>query len=305
MVKKVIFMCACIILMLNCNIFAAENKKENINLYVNGEIFELVNEIINVNGYTHISVNDAKWLFGYNYNFDVVNSKVTLNYYEDKNNYISTKENKITTIDFFIGDANLGKAYLYDNTIYVPLRVMANRNYCDIKWDSKNYIINISYNIGNVFGKEIIKSVEYSNSLGFEYVFIIYNDKLYDTKSILMLECGGTTEHKFKNINDYLKSININFVLNRKFIDLNKEDYLILMEKINNLLNDEYRGNAYGIDSTGQSDFTCRIVDKNDNHETAFESWPWFDTTNEYRELKEYLKNLSGYSMEFITPYNV
>ena len=213
MIKKVIFICSYILLMLICNInniFSAENNNDNISLYVNDENFELVDGIINIDGYTYISVNDTKWLFGYNYNYDSDNSKVTLNYYEDKNNYVSTEENKMIAIDFFIGNANLGKAYLYNNTIYVPLREMAKRNYCDIKWDAKNCIININYNIGNIFGKEIIKSVEYSGSLGFEYVFIIYNDKLYDTKSILMLECGGTTERNFKNINEYLKSIKIN-----------------------------------------------------------------------------------------------
>lgn len=306
MFKKVILMFACMLFMLICNInniFAAENNKDSISLYVNDENFELVDGLINIDGYTYISVNDAKWLFGYNYNFDVDNSKVTLNYYEDINNNVSTEGNKMIAIDFFIGDANLGEAYLYNNTIYVPLRKMANRNYCDIKWDAINCIIKINYNVGNIFGKEIIKSVEYSGSLGFEYVFIIYNDKLYDTKSILMLECGGTTERNFKNINEYLKSIKINYVLNRKFVDLDEDEYLSLMEKIDNLLNDKYKGNADGIDSTGQSDFICRIVNKNDNYETIFESRPMFDTTKEYKDLREYLKSLSGYEMKFITPY--
>lgn len=277
---------------------AAENNKANIKIYVNDNIFELVNDTINIEGYTYISAVDAKWLFGYNCNYDEVNSKVTLSYYEDQNNNTDISVNEKRFVDLFIENANLGKAYLCNNIVYLPLRVMANRNECDIKWNTQDKSINISYNIGKLFGKEIICSVAYLDELS--YIFAIYSDEADATKSVLMLEYGGNLNHQFKDINEFFESINVNYIANRKFIDLDKENYLALMNKIDNLLTDEYKGNANGYISTSRCDFACLIINKNDNYETAFESRPTIDSTVEYKELKSYLKNISGYKMEFM-----
>lgn len=127
------------------NIYAYDNINiSDVKLYINNELYKFNKKPININGYTYINIDDVKKIFGYDYHIEEDN--LILNYNEQGN---------VINID------NLNEAYIYNNTIYVPVRLVANRNKCDIYWDIGENSINLNYNISDVFGREIIKTIVY------------------------------------------------------------------------------------------------------------------------------------------------
>lgn len=138
-------------------------------------------------------------------------------------------------------------------------------------------------------------------------MFAIYNNQIDASKSVLMIKYFGVFNYEFSDVKDLFGSIDIDDIVDRKIIDIDDKEYSELIEKINNLLNDELKGNdsTEGYDLP-RCDYDCHIIEGNDNYQSAFVRVPEIKTTEQYDELKEYLKILSGYEIKYTpTPAHI
>lgn len=301
------------VILLNQNIiYAYENvhEKVDISIYINDKKFSLNKGLLNIDNYTYASIDDICEIFGYSYNIDTDKLKVDLNYNNIKNlnTKIYSNVDDIKKFDLYIEDECLGNAYCYDKDIYIPLRIVANRNLCNIYWDGIDNNINIFYNTGKILGKEATCTIQYGNSLGNCYIFVIYSDVLDGSKSILMLELSNLNNTNFNNMEELLNKIDLESIVKRRVGNLSKDKYMQLKNKIDSLLQDENKGNDFSEGralSSYQCDFSCYIIYNNDSYVTCFESMPGLNANKQYMELKNYFKEISGYEMEYITPYNI
>lgn len=310
MKRIIIYWSLIMIIILNyCgNIWANEKVKVcNTILNINGENFITELPIININGYSYISVYDAKRIFGYDYNLDMKNLRLTLSYEnvnKEKEN-INNYEN--VCLDFYIENACLGKSYIYNSKIYVPLRAIAVRNSGNIYFIDEENCIQLNYNILNVFGRNPECIIGYMGSLGYNYIFIVYSDVIDNSKSVMMIKYYGNYKSNYESMKDFIGSLSINGVSEIRIVDIDKEQYAELNNKIYELLNDEYKGSdtSEGIGLGYYAvDYFCYIIQEGDNYRTAFESENGIKMTVQYNELKNYFKSLSGYEMQYITPFN-
>lgn len=263
MLKKFFSICFFIIFIicLYSNIYANDNVSY-VKMYINNELYTFDENPINIDGYTYISINDVNKIFGYNYNIEKDDFILSYDEYE---NIIDADvlSDEGLCLNLYIENALFGNAYCYNNTIYVPLRVAANRNGCDIYWYAEDNSINLNYNISNIFGREMKKAIIYfsRNGIDYDYIFVVYNNQVDASKSVLMIKYFGNFDHEFSNVKELFSSISVDDIIDRKVIDIDSNEYSELMEKIDNLLNDELKGNASpnGYDLP-ICDYVCYIV---------------------------------------------
>ncbi len=306
MKKLYIILDLLLLIIFNNNVLASHNvvNESNVQISVNKNIFELMEVPLNINCYTYISVIDIHNIFGYNYKFNSDKKELNLSYESVDNisNGLINNDCEALEYDLYIEDVHRGKAYSYNNLLYVPLRIIAESNSCDIYWNDETNTIDLNYNIYNIEGRKALCALNYTNSMGYTYIFVSYENIIDNSKSMLMVEYDGVINGEFTSIKDLMEKVDIKNINDRKIININKDEYQVFISKVNNLLNEK---NDNSISASYQCDFTCYIVFNKGNSNAMFKSYPILETTQQYDELKKYVQDISGYSMEYITPYNI
>lgn len=310
MKKIYIFIFLFLLMLFKNNIIASEINisKCNVKLCINEGVYELSDVPLNINNSIYISILDIQKIFGFNYNIDDYKKEVKLSYKNLEYNSLDFTRtfNNIIEYNLYIEEEYRGISYFYNNIIYIPLRIVADRGLCDIEWNANTNVINLNYNISNIKNGELLCLLNYTNSLSYNYMFMIYQGLTDRSKFIYMMEYDGIINSEFDNLEELFKRVDIKKINDRKIIYISDEKYQILNNKINNLLNDKNRGNKLSSWSASyQCDFSCYIIFNEDNYNTAFKSYPELETTLQYNELKKYFKDISGYDMQYITPYNM
>lgn len=310
MKKLYIFIFFFLIILFKNNIIASEINisESNVKLCINEGVYELSDVPLNINNSIYISIVDVQKIFGYNHNIDDYKKEVKLSYKNLEYNSLDFTRtfNNIIEYNLYIEEEYRGSSYFYNNIIYIPLRIVADRSLCDIEWNANTNVINLNYNVSNIEDGELLCVLNYTNSLSYNYIFIIYQGLMDRSKFIYMIEYDGIINSEFDNLEELFKRVDIKKINDRKIIYINDEKYQILNNKINNLLNDKNRGNKLSSWSASyQCDFSCYIIFNEDSYNTAFKSYPELETTLQYNELKNYFKDISGYDMKYITPYNM
>ncbi len=308
------------------NIFANSNiLNYDSKLYINNIEYVNLDPIINIDDHIYMSVDDIHFIWGYGVIADpyaqtlklshntvndvhkfVINNDRMLNqdynniFQYDYSNIVDTKNINLCDMqkfELFAEDISMGNAYYHNDTFYIPLRNIANINKCNIQWDEVSKQINMEYNIGDIYNKEVEYAILYKNNIGFDYLYIVFSDAMYNSKSVLAIEwIFNSYNSKASNLKEFLANIDPNEINSTKMINLNEDQYENLVKNTNELL----LSNSTDIPTTTYiCDFPCYVLNKNDNYESAFSIYPGNSTTKQYTDMKKYLKEISGYEMQY------